>query len=94
MICSKCQATADKAKEVFTNAERMYLVSAAVAMLRSVLAGRDASNDKQVASSVITKLLLSYPPEGRAILTQEFKKIVGIEITLGSCPHGQLLSMS
>jgi hypothetical protein len=92
MICDNCTAAAKKAESVFTVAERMYTLAASVAMLRSILAaptGNDRANDLKVSSSVITKLILSFPESGRETLIKHFKQTTGIEITLGDCPHGK-----
>lgn len=95
MICDKCMKAAKRCEETFTIAERMYLLSSSVSMMRSVLGsapGHERSQDKLVASSVITKLLLSFPAAGRDDLARHFKKVTGIEITIGSCAHGAMLA--
>lgn len=88
MICDNCAKAAKKSEEVFTKTERLHLLAASVSMLRSIQSGPEQSNDLKISSSVITKLLLSFPEEGRGVLAQHFKQSIGMEINLKNCAHG------
>lgn len=89
MICSQCQRAGTKATETFTNRERIFLLTATATMMKFLAANPNApADDKMVGSSVTTKLLLSLPESGRGILLQQLRQSAGIDITMGSCPHG------
>lgn len=88
MICERCSAVGKKSVEIMTQIERMFILSASIAMLRSIQSGRNDSNDLIVANSVITKMLLSFEESSRHTLVNHFKQSLGVEIVLGSCPHG------
>lgn len=87
-ICDKCTKLGKSSRDVFTRAERIYVLASATSMLRSVLSGRDNTTDKMVANSVITKMLLSFESGERDTLTHQLQKSTNIGITLDSCPHG------
>jgi hypothetical protein len=88
MICSRCEKVGKDMEKIFTKIERMSLLAAQIALLRSIESGRNDSNDKVVANSVISKTLLSFEHNSRGILIEHFEKSIGMRITLGSCPHG------
>ena len=89
-ICMDCKRLGEKAKDVFTQAERVHLLAAASAMARQIHhgSGRSTPNDKLINSSVVTKILLSFPEGMRAMLMQSFQEAVNLSITLNRCPHG------
>ncbi len=87
MICEDCTKTGRKSLEVFTKIERMYVLTSAAAMLRSV----ENAGDKAVANSVVTKMLLSFDELSRHTIKKMIKESLGMEITLNSCPHGKQL---
>lgn len=84
-VCKDCQKASDNLLNSFTNLERIHLLSSAVVMARGLQNGR--AEDKMVSSSVVTKLLLSFPPEARATLIEQLTRSAEVQITLGSCPH-------
>lgn len=86
MICDACTEHGKKAVGVFSNLERMYILTSCVNMLRSVT----NEKDKVVANSVVTKMLLSYDEASRYTLQQFLRQSLGMEISVQSCPHGKL----
>jgi hypothetical protein len=88
MVCERCEAAGKRSENVFIGTERLFILGSAVSMMRSIKAGGKAqTEDELVANSVITKMLLSLPVQQRNVLTEHFKKTLGIDITLGDCLH-------
>jgi hypothetical protein len=88
MICSNCERVGKELVKNFTNAERLFILGATIAMLRSIESGRKDPNDMLVGNSVMTKVLLSYEQNSRGTLLEHFRRGVGMGIKLGDCPHG------
>ncbi len=87
-VCDNCSRTARKSVEVFTLKERLHILSACVAMLRSIQAGRNEPEDLIISNSIITKMLLSLHEEGRDTILRHFRQTLNMDIKLSSCPHG------
>lgn len=85
-ICQNCEKAGEKAIEVFTMKERMFLASSTLHALQ-VLARNPVREDLEVANSVLTKMLLTFPMSGRQAMLDYYRKFAGVDIVLGSCPH-------
>lgn len=87
-ICADCQRQGDKAREAYTQPERMQILSAEIVMMRHLLANPNATEkDKLVANSVLTKTILSFEPRLREALIEQLAESSGIRWALKTCPH-------
>ena len=92
MICDECAKHGKKLAESLSQSERTFLITATMLMMRGLMESPTTpSTDKVVASSVVTKLLLSFPAATAAGLLAAYRQGVGIEIKLGNCPHHKLV---
>lgn len=91
-FCADCKRAGTKTRDCFTQAERVHILASASAMARTIHhgSGRSTEMDRKVNSSVISKMLLSFPDDLRQSLLQSFREAVGLDIALHSCPHGKL----
>lgn len=88
MICASCNKVGIELEKSFTKAERMILIGAMVSFMRAIeKSPKIDRNDLVVASSILTKAMLSFTEESRNILVEHFKKSLGMEIKIGDCPH-------
>lgn len=88
-ICNNCQRGGDKLKDIFTFKERVHMLTATTTMRKFLDANVNAPNeDKEVSSSIVTKLLLSFQPAVREELLQRLRESSGVGIVLKNCPHG------
>ena len=95
-VCASCSKASEILKDSFTKLERVHLIAAAASMGGIIHrgSGRATPEDKLINSSVVTKLLLSLEPQVRMPLLQQFQQITGVQIVMGSCPHGKLQVVS
>lgn len=83
MICKRCEQYGKDTEKCFTQAERIQSLTAQCMLLRTI----SNANDKMVANSVITKLMMSFAPQSRDTLRQFIANSVGIDISIKDCPH-------
>lgn len=89
MICESCTKIGRRAVDVFTQTERIQMLTSTATMVKFLEANPNAPHqDKVVANSIVTKLLLSFPEELRERLLQMLRTSAGVDITLKNCPHG------
>ena len=89
-ICPKCQALAEPLKQSLTVLERTHVLSAVVAMARTIEMKGGNPQDRAISSSVTTKLLLSFDPASREKFREYFRTGIGLDIQIGSCGHKSL----
>lgn len=87
-ICANCEKHGKGVYDSFTSVERIYMVTSACMMLRSLQSVPHAVDDRIVANSVITKVLLSFDKPVRHGLINYIRNSMQMDITLDSCPHG------
>ena len=91
MICGNCTNLGKRFAEVATFKERVHLLTCIATMRKYLDANVNTPHeDKEVSSSLTTKILLSFDEGPRQQLLQMLRQSAGIEITLKSCPHGVL----
>lgn len=89
MICANCEKHGKRLEETMTFKERVHMLTAAATMRKHLDANVNVpSEDKEISSSIITKLMLSFQPHAREQLLQMLRQSAGVQLTLRSCPHG------
>jgi hypothetical protein len=91
MICENCEGLARKLNSVMSKKEIVQILSAEVAMMRSLDAsGRE--EDKSICNSIITKCLLALDKESRDGLIELLGRAGGMRIRLDHCQHSLRLA--
>lgn len=92
MICKQCRELAERAVHAFNPQERFHLLAASISMKNVIDAATHphTEKDRMINNSVITKLLLSIPPQQRESILQGFQQQSGIRISSRDCPHTPL----
>lgn len=94
-ICVNCEKMGTALAERLSFRERVFLLSSVASMMKWVASNPNAPHeDKELGSSLTTKLLLSFPPEQREALLKQLRNSAGVVITLGNCPHSGLQVVS
>lgn len=84
-VCASCRKNSDLARDVFTVKERMHLIACVSSMARWL--AEAPAEDRIVSSSIMTKLLLSFPNETWETLIEQVSRSSGIRISIQGCPH-------
>lgn len=88
-ICGNCRRASVELTKAFTFVERVHMLTCVVTMRRHLDSNVNApSEDKEVSSSIVTKILLSLDEGPREQLLKMLRQSSGVGIVLGSCPHG------
>lgn len=93
-ICESCQKLGSELVNQLAFKERVFLLASVGSMMTFLEANADApGEDRLVASSVATKLLLSFPSHQREAMLNALNLSTNLRVMLGSCPHAQAIEL-